>query len=84
MVSPFQPNRRTEKVLTLLRISYTCRAPHFFLEGSSPLVFDQCHARLTVEHILIDCIKSTTTRLHYGMISEKRKSFLCLGVERKP
>ena len=31
------------------------------------MVCDYCHVHLTVEHVLVDCIKCITTRLHYGM-----------------
>ena len=65
--SPFHGNRRSEKILTRLRIGHTRVTHSFLLEGSSPPECEHCHVQLTVEHILVDCPVLHNERLLYHL-----------------
>ena len=60
--SSCQRNRRTERILTRLRIGHSRVTHSFLLEGSSPPLCDDCQVQLTVQHIMVDC----------SMLNEKR------------
>ena len=65
--SSYHPNRRYEIVLGRLRIGH-CRFTHqFLLAGSNPPVCDYCQVALTVEHILVDCLKYRQQRNRFGL-----------------
>ena len=53
--SSFQRSRRTEVVLTRLRIGHTYLTHNFILEGSNAPECACCDSLLTIEHILVHC-----------------------------
>ena len=76
MSSSCQPNR-CKKVKSLKGRSYSYDSL-LSLKGNPP-VCDNCDVQLTVEHILEDCIKFISTRLHYVM-NKHIKGTKCSGV----
>ena len=68
-LSSYQNNRRSENILTRLRIGHTRLTHKLILESCSPPVCDACHSQLTVGHILVDCPKFRAARLQYGLES---------------
>ena len=49
--------RREEVVLTRLRIGHSYLTHSYLLKGEPPPECDTCDCRLTIQHILVDCIK---------------------------
>ena len=74
--SASQRNRRNERVLTRLRICHSRVTHSFLFEGNSPPECDQCHVQLTIEHILVDCIKFHAERLVNNIGGKCIKSIL--------
>ena len=65
--SSYNANRRTEVILSRLRIGHTRLTHQFILEGGNPPVCDQCDEVLTVKHLLLSCSKFHQQRLKYHL-----------------
>ena len=61
------PNRRYVRVLSRLRIGHTRLTHNFLLGGGDPPECDHCHTLLTVEHILVHCVKYHDERHQYHL-----------------
>ena len=64
--SAFNSSRKTEIVLTRLRIGHTRLTHQFILEGGDPPVCDDCAITLSVKHILVECPKFSCQRRKYN------------------
>ena len=64
--SAFNSSRKTEIVLTRLRIGHTRLTHQFILEGGDPPVCDDCAITLSVKHILVECPKFSCQRQKYN------------------
>ena len=62
-----QSNRRTERILSRLRIGHSRVTHSFLLEGSSPPECEHCQVLLSVEHILVDCTAFHSERVLYHL-----------------
>ena len=65
--SSFNTSRRVEVILTRLRIGHTYMTHNFILEGSSAPVCAHCDRLLSVEHILVRCLKFVNQRRRYHL-----------------
>ena len=73
--SSFNRDRRTEIVLTRLRIGHTKLTHNFILEGGSAPVC-ACAEILSIEHILVECPTFTTLRSKYHLNGKDLKAIL--------
>ena len=74
--SSYQNNRRTEKILTRLRIGHTRVTHSFLFEGATPPVCEHCQMQLTVEHILVHCTLLQEKRRFYHMDGKQIEEIL--------
>ena len=74
--SSFQKQRRTEVVLTRLRIGHTWLTHKFLLEGAGAPVCADCADALTVEHILVRCSKYSVQRQQYNLTGKSMTQIL--------
>ena len=74
--SSYQNNRRTEKILTRLRIGHTRVTHSFLFEGATPPVCEHCQIQLSVEHILIYCTHLQEKRRFYHMDGKQIEEIL--------
>ena len=65
--SSYSTNRRTEIILSRLRIGHTRMTHQFILESGDPPVCNQCNEALTVKHLLLRCSKYYQQRLKYDL-----------------
>ena len=65
--SSFQKDRRSEIVLSRLRIGHTRLTHQFILEGSSAPVCARCGDTLSVEHILVHCSQYSNERRRFNL-----------------
>ena len=81
--SSFQKDRRTEIVLTRLRIGHSRLTHNFILEGSDAPVCTFCGSILSVEHILVHCPTHNAARRKYGFSDKQLSHILGDGVDIK-
>ena len=74
--SSFQKNRRTERILTRLRIGHTRVTHSFLFEGTTPPECEHCQVQLTVEHILVHCTFLQEKRCLYHMDGKQIEEIL--------
>ena len=65
--SSFQKDRRVEIVLSRLRMGHTWLTHKFILEGGTAPVCAQCAVPLSVEHILVQCVKYQVQRRRFHL-----------------
>ena len=65
--SSCQIDRRTGIVLIRLRTGHTALTHKFILEGSTAPICARCAVPLSVEHILVQCIKYRTQRQRFHL-----------------
>ena len=65
--SSFQKDRRTEIVLSRLRMGHTALTHKFILEGSTAPICARCAVPLSVEHILVQCVKYRSQRQRFHL-----------------
>ena len=65
--SSYQSCRRSEIILSRLRIGHTFYTHKFLLEGSSAPECAQCDESLSVEHILVRCSKYSIERRQFDL-----------------
>lgn len=51
------PNRRHKVAITRCRIGYSFQIHSFLISKNPPSTCNECHADLTVQHIIQDCTK---------------------------
>ena len=57
--------RRDEVVYTRLRLGHSYITHSFLLRGEEPPLCVGCNSRMSIKHILMDCVDFTHTRLQY-------------------
>ncbi|XP_023235538.1 uncharacterized protein LOC111634934 [Centruroides sculpturatus] len=66
-------NRRSEVIITRLRIGHTRLTHQYLLKGDEQPVCQYCNCPLTVKHILLDCsVFETRRRQHFGNANFKQ------------
>ena len=65
--SSFQKDRRSEVVLSRLRIGHTRLTHQYILEGSGAPVCAHCDELLSVEHLLVHCSKFNNQRQRFNL-----------------
>ena len=71
----FRTNRREEVVLARCRIGHTRYTNSYLLQGELPPECIPCAERLTVKHILIDCVDFVPMRQRYYTVTSMRDLF---------
>ena len=79
--SSFQKDRRTEVVLSRLRIGHTKLTHKFILEGGSAPVCDRCDVALSVEHILVHCLRYNEQRRRFHLDGKSIAEILDEGAD---
>ena len=74
--SSYQINRKTEVVLSRLRIGHTHITHKFLLEGGSAPECVQCDQTLSVEHILVDCHLYDNARRKFNLFRKSISEIL--------
>ena len=74
--SGYQKIRKTEVVLSRLRIGHTHITHQFLLEGGSAPECARCDEVLSVEHILVRCQIYNATRRKYGLLGKSISEIL--------
>ncbi|GBM97133.1 putative RNA-directed DNA polymerase from transposon BS [Araneus ventricosus] len=62
---PSQSNRKTDTLLTRLRIGHTRFTHRYLLLGEQAPMCSQCNCIMSVHHILTECPNFNSQRLHY-------------------
>ena len=71
--SSFQKDRRSEIILSRLRIGHTRLTHQFILEGGDAPVCARCDSPLSVEHILVHCPQYSNERQKFNLAGK------CIG-----
>ena len=79
--SSFNSNRRTEIILSRLRIGHTYLTHNYILEGGDAPVCDHCDCLLSVDHILVHCLKFVNQRQRYHLNGKSIAEILGDGVD---
>ena len=74
--SSFNSNRRTEIVLTRLRIGHSRLTHKYILEGSSPPECLYCDCRQSIEHLLVQCPRYNTLRRKHSLHNKAMRDIL--------
>ena len=74
--SSFHKNRRTEIVLTRLRIGHSRLTHSFILNGSEAPRCARCNSIVSVEHILVLCPLNNVARQKYGFLDKQLSQIL--------
>ena len=74
--SSYQKDRRTEIILSRLRIGHTHLTHKFLLEGSDAPECARCNTALSVEHILVHCPNYLAQRHRFNLFNKSLSELL--------